>query len=86
LNTNEIIASIDAQIAKLQEAKALLSGTSLKKALGRPKKVAAVTKPAKRVMSAEGKAKIGEAQKLRWAKSKRLEKKAAKAAVPAKAI
>jgi hypothetical protein len=80
LNTNEIIASIDAQIAKLQEAKALLSGNSLKKTLGRPKKVAAVTKPAKRVMSAEGKSKIALAQKKRWAKSKRASKKAAKAA------
>jgi hypothetical protein len=79
MDTQEIIASIDDQIAKLQHAKALLDGTSVKKSVGRPKKVAPVTKSAKvakRVMSAEGKAKIAEAQRRRWAKSKKASNKA----------
>jgi hypothetical protein len=93
MNTEVIIEQIDAEISKLQQAKALLTGATspAKRALGRPKASNEVSKPVvstttKRVMSAEGKAKIAEAQKRRWAKSKRADKKAAKKAATAKPV
>jgi hypothetical protein len=71
MNTQAIIERIDAEIYKLQQAKVILNGatsTPTKRAPGRPKasdedSKPAVSAPAKRVMSAEGKAKIAEAQK-----------------------
>jgi hypothetical protein len=96
MNTEAIIEQIDAEISKLQQAKVLLSGataTSTKRSAGRPKTSpvaarilsVAPAKSVKRVMSAEGKARIAEAQKARWAKSKRADKKAARKATTAKA-
>jgi hypothetical protein len=76
---SEILASIDLDLAKLQQAKALLSGGAAsvaKRKPGRPKKVAvaapAVVKPAKkkRKLSAEGRKRIAEAVKKRWAAQK----------------
>jgi hypothetical protein len=95
LNTESIIQEIDSEISRLEQAKAILSGTAVKRSPGRPKQTEAVlntvtAKPTKRVMSAEGKAKIAEAQRARWAKYKRADKKAAKKAavksVPAKKV
>jgi hypothetical protein len=78
MNTNEIIQQIDGEISKLQQARSLLLGSDSRntRSPGRPKKKATVArilavKPAKRVMSAEGKAKIAAAQRLRWAKVKK---------------
>ena len=69
MNTSEIISAIDAEIGKLQQARAILStmpsSSMVKRGPGRPK--AASTMPKKRVMTAEGKARIAEAQKRRWA-------------------
>jgi len=81
MDTTNIIEQIDAQISQLQQAKAILAGTSIKNGLGRPETNHAVSKPvtakpAKRVMSAEGKAKIAAAQKARWAKVRKAAKKA----------
>lgn len=78
MNTNEIIAAIDAEIAKLQQARSLLSGysdptPSVKKGPGRPKK-AISTKPVKRVLSPEAKARIAAGQKKRWAAHKKAPK------------
>jgi hypothetical protein len=93
LNTANIIQEIDLEISRLEQAKAILSGTADKRSPGRPKQTQSVIKtvavePTKRVMSAEGRAKVAAAQKLRWAKSKRADRKAAKKAavksVPAK--
>jgi hypothetical protein len=93
MDTESIIQEIDLEISRLEQAKAILSGTTGKRSPGRPKQTQAVTKtvavePTKRGMSAEGKARIAAAQKLRWAKSKRADRKAAKKAavksVPAK--
>jgi hypothetical protein len=83
LNTTNIIEQIDAEISKLQAAKALLASVVTKNGSGRPKKGASVSsitsvRPAKRTMSAEGKAKIAAAQQARWAKVRRAAKKAAK--------
>jgi hypothetical protein len=93
MDTASILQEIDSEISRLEQAKAILSGTAVKKFPGRPKQTQSLIKtvaaePTKRVMSAEGKARIAAAQKLRWAKSKRADRKAAKKAavksVPAK--
>lgn len=93
LDTANIIEEIDSEISRLEQAKAILSGTATKRSPGRPKRAQSVIKtvvaePTKRVMSAEGRAKVAAAQKLRWAKSRRAAKKAVKKAavksVPAK--
>jgi hypothetical protein len=94
MNTEAILEQIDAEISKLQQAKALLNGatsTPTKRAPGRPKANNQVAEPVastptRRVMSSAGKAKIAEAQKKRWAKSKRADKKAAKKAATTKAV
>jgi hypothetical protein len=71
-----ILAQIDAEIARLQQARALLGGTGVQKARrGRPRLSEAVSlppKPAKkkRNLSPEGRARIAEAVKRRWAKQK----------------
>jgi hypothetical protein len=81
MDTKEILAQIDTEIARLQQVKSILSGsTTTKVKLGRPKKskvipIAVVTK--KQTMSPEGRAKIAAAQKARWAKARKAEKKAA---------
>jgi hypothetical protein len=79
VNTKEIVATIDAEIARLLEARTVLSETATLKRRGRPPAPAKKTTPAKtakkRVMSAEGRAKIAEAQRKRWAKAKRAKAK-----------
>ena len=81
----EVISQIDAEIAKLQQAKALLSGSSapsVKSGRGRPKgsknsakavKATAEVKPVatKRKLSPEGRKAIAEAMKRRWAERKK---------------
>jgi hypothetical protein len=76
MNTKSLIADIDKQIAKLQNARTVLLGldsTPAKGKRGRPKgspnKKAAATK--KRKISAEGRARIAAAQKKRWAAAKK---------------
>jgi len=71
MNTQAIVADIDAQIAKLQEAKAVLIGLDsvpVKSKVGRPKK--------RKKMSAEARATIAAAQKKRWAATKKRAKAA----------
>ena len=75
----EILRALDAEIARLQQARQLLGGSEVaaassalpRKRRGRPPagaKVEAI--PAgKRTMSEEGKARVAAAQKKRWAKS-----------------
>ncbi len=85
--TDSIIEAIDAHIADLQKARAILAGTtdvlsSLTKAKrGRPKgsKNATAEMPVKpkRVMTEEGRARISAAMKKRHAARKRAAKKAA---------
>jgi hypothetical protein len=88
MGVSEILATIDNEIAKLHQARALLSGLAApaaKKKAGRPKKVAASAKKAavvahvsakpakkrkKRHLSAEGRKRIAEAVKKRWAAQK----------------
>lgn len=76
----DILAQIDAEIARLQQAKSLLAGTEVSAApaagrRGRPKKAVApptLSIPAKkkRNLSPEGRARIAEAVRRRWAAQK----------------
>lgn len=80
---SDILVSIDQDIARLQQARTLLGGGAVavpKKAAGRPKKVATVAEMAaktpaakptkKRKLSPEGRKRIAEAVKRRWAAQK----------------
>jgi hypothetical protein len=90
---SDILASIDRDIAQLQQARALLSGaqaTAPKRKVGRPRKVVAVTAPKKAVaaakpakkkkrnLSPEGRKRIAEAVKRRWEKQRKAAEAASK--------
>lgn len=87
MEVDRIIAEIDAQISKLQQARELLSGTTTKanKGPGRPKgsknaKVAdKVAAPRKRRLSPEGRKRIADAMKRRWAERRKMAAKTASA-------
>ena len=75
----DILAQLDAEIARLEQAKTLLASSDVSTApagrRGRPKKDTASpapTQPAKkkRNLSPEGRARIAEAVKRRWASQK----------------
>ena len=72
MGVSEILAQIDREIAQLQEARALLGGES---GAGRRKSVAApaAKKSAKkkRNLTPEGRKRIAEAVKRRWAEQKK---------------
>jgi len=80
VEVNRIIAEIDAQISKLQQARALLAGTTTSAARtgrGRPKgskngaAAASTTAPRKRKLSPEGRKRIADAMKKRWAERRK---------------
>ncbi len=73
MEVSRIIAEIDAQIAKLQQARELLAGASVKKAgPGRPKGSKNTTAaPRKRKLSPEGRKRIADAMKRRWAERRK---------------
>jgi hypothetical protein len=74
MDTTEIIQTINAEIARLEKARALLNGhigAPAKRGGPVSSKLTAVLKPGRRKMSAEGRARIVAAQKARWAKAKR---------------
>jgi hypothetical protein len=66
MDTTEIIEAIDAEIQRLQEAKALLDGSSTSK----PAAAKPSPKSGRRKMSAAGRARIAAAQKARWARAR----------------
>jgi hypothetical protein len=79
MNIRDIVVEIDAEISRLRQAKALLSGirTTESHKSSRPAKASRPTNArAKRTLSAQARARISAAQKARWAKSKRAAKKA----------
>jgi len=88
VEVSRIIAEIDAQILKLQQARELLSGTAAAgKGPGRPKgsknaKAAAVSgsAPRKRKLSPEGRKRIADAMKRRWAERRKQAAKTTSAA------
>lgn len=68
-----ILAEIDAEIARLQRARALLAtlDSAPTKSARQTKKALAIAKPRKkRVLSAEARKKIADAQHRRWAAQK----------------
>ncbi|GAC1418550.1 MAG: hypothetical protein NVSMB62_10400 [Acidobacteriaceae bacterium] len=79
MEVNRIIAEIDSQIQKLQQARQLLSGTANvdRKGPGRPKgsKNATTVKAPKaarqRKLTPEGRKRIAEAMKRRWAERRK---------------
>ena len=76
---HDIVSEIDAEILRLQHVRSLLIGTNqvAKPKLGRPAGVKSTPKvEAKRTLSADARAKIAAAQKLRWAQFKKAAKKA----------
>ena len=94
MNTSDIVAQLDVEIARLQHVKEILTGTAptAKRKAGRPAAVSspnkatsfnpaefAATQP-RRTVSPEAREKIAAAQKKRWKKNKRAEKKAARSA------
>jgi hypothetical protein len=89
MEVSRIVAEIDAQISKLQQARDLLAGTTSKagKGPGRPKgsknlkEAATASAPRKRKLSPEGRKRIADAMKRRWAERR---KQAAKAAAASK--
>jgi hypothetical protein len=73
MDTASIIQEIDAAISRLQQARDMLADTEDSGVAARPKSRA----PYNRVFTVEGRAKIAEAQRARWAKLKRANRKAA---------
>jgi hypothetical protein len=80
MEVGRIIAELDAQISKLQQARALLAGTSapqVRAGRGRPKgskngaAVTATATPRKRKLSPEGRKRIADAMKKRWAERRK---------------
>jgi hypothetical protein len=80
VEVSRIISEIDAQILKLQQARALLAGTTAaagRPGPGRPKgsknaAAAPATKsPRKRKLSPEGRKRIADAMKKRWAERRK---------------
>jgi len=84
MSVESIVKEIDAEIARLEQAKQLLSGfVTPKRGAGRPRANAASVqssaKPKRRTMSAAGRARIAAAQKARWANAKKATSKSAMA-------
>jgi hypothetical protein len=82
MEVSKIIAEIDAQISKLQQARELLAGTAKSsKGPGRPKgsknlnSSPAAVAPRKRKLSAEGRKRISEAMKRRHAERRKFASK-----------
>jgi hypothetical protein len=81
VEVSRIIAELDAQISKLQQARALLAGATApvpRTGPGRPKgsKNAAAAAPRKRKLSPEGRKRIADAMKKRWAERRKQNAKA----------
>jgi hypothetical protein len=73
MDTTPIIQFIDAEIARLEQAKILLNGHATPAKRGRPigSKATPAAGPVRRKISPEGRARIAAAQRARWAKAKR---------------
>jgi hypothetical protein len=72
MSQNDILSLIDAEIAHLKQARALIAGAG-KPGPGRPKSTAPVAtpKPKRKKLSKEGRARIAAAQVARWAAIKK---------------
>jgi hypothetical protein len=72
MSMNDLLSDIDVEISNLQQARALLTGSDT----GRRGKKSASTRSVKRkgTLSAEGRRRIAEAQRKRWAAQKKAAK------------
>ena len=86
MDSQSIISAIDAEIAKLEQVRSLLANGSKVDGLTTRKaaKNVSAEQPKKRTMSAEARKRIGDAQRKRWAATKK-EAPAAPAKVAKKA-
>jgi hypothetical protein len=71
METKGILAEIDAEINKLEQVRAILTGSAKTARPGRP---GAKSAAKKRQLSPEARARIAAAQKARWAKAKKAAK------------
>ena len=72
MEVKEILVELDNEIARLQQARALLAGEAVKKTLITPKKSTVVKSASKtRKLTPEGRKRIAEAMKKRWAEWKK---------------
>lgn len=75
MQVSEILAEIDKEIARLQQVRSLLAGEATGAKRGRPKKIATITAvkaPAKkRKLTPEGRKRIADAMKRRWAERRK---------------
>ena len=72
MNTTEILDHINSEIARLQQVKSLLQGTTNGHARGAAGNGLAAPKvKGKRVLSEEARKKIAAAQRKRWAKARK---------------
>jgi ribosomal protein S19E (S16A) len=72
VEVKDILAELDNEIARLQQARSLLAGEATRKTLGTPKKAIVVqSAPKKRKLTPEGRKRIAEAMKKRWAEWKK---------------
>lgn len=87
MQASELLAALDEEITRLEQVRALLSGSGTGfAARGRSGAFSGGTAPRKRRgISAAGRARIAAAQKARWARVKQAAKRAA-ATTPAKGI
>jgi len=70
VEVSRIIAEIDAEISRLQQARALLAGaTTVRTGRGRPK--GSKNTASKRQLSPEGRKRIADAMKKRWAERRK---------------
>jgi len=69
MDTSQLVSEIDSEIARLQQARALLAGAGSSTHAKSPRK--------KHTLSPEARARIAAAQKRRWAKQKAAAKKSA---------
>ena len=77
MEVSRIVKEIDAEIAKLQQARALLAGSqTVKSGRGRPKGsknvASASPRKTKHKLSPEGRKRIADAMKRRWAEKRKL--------------
>lgn len=72
MTIDSIVAQIDAEIARLTQVRALLSGTGIAKAASAAKTAAAPKRRGRkrRALSAEARKRIADAQRKRWAAQK----------------
>lgn len=69
MSLDHLLFAIDGEITRLQQARALLAGTSTASRDGKP--AAPSERRVRRRLSAEARARIAEAQRKRWAAQKK---------------